>query len=600
MKPAFFPLSRLRALGLLCVACFLALPGAAWAATATATLSSPSAEVGGRLELKIAVEGGEKAEPPKIAVDGLDIRYVGVSTQVQINNFTATRIEAFTYLVTPRKDGDFTIPAVKIGTGGAAASTQPLRLAVAPAGKGGGKTAGAANETFAIAEWVLPKTSAYVGESVPVELRLYVDARVDCRLPQLPAIAGEGFAIQKIGKPVQKRVTKDGREWELVIFRTALTPAKAGKLALPATDINAIVTVQPKRSRIDDFERGFPDPFNMFPQQRQAVIRPDPVELEIKQLPAEGRPKEFSGAVGQFAMEPPKALPDHVRVGDPVTLTCVVRGLGNFDRVEAPVLANASGWHLYPPSAKFKADDDVGISGEKTFEQALIPETPGAELPLAKFAYFNPSTERYETLTGKPLPVAVEGTPAAPAVPAPSAVAASTPAPAPAVRDIQYLRLDPGKRVSGFAPVWRTPVFWELQAVPLAALLAFGGWSLRRCRLADSRARRAAQLRQARAEAGRVLSDPDANPSDFYSAAIRALQLETALVTGGDPAVFDAEAILASRPLDCETAEGVRRLFAAHDELRYAGVGAGVGATVYPDQRARVLEILAAFEKSHV
>jgi hypothetical protein len=244
----------------------------------------------------------------------------------------------------------------------------------------------------------------------------------------------------------------------------------------------------------------------------------------------------------------------------------------------------------------------VGIAGAKTFEQALIPEAARAELPPVKFVFFNPSTGRYETLTGKQLAVAVEGAPAVPAS-TPGAVAsapAATPAPVPAVRDIQYLRLDPGARVAGFEPVWRTTGFWSAQAVPLLALLAFGGWQFRRNHLSDGRVRRAARLRQAKAEAARVLRQADASATDFYAAAIRAMQLEAACSGhGGDPATLDAEAVIASRPLDCEIAEGVRRLFAAHDELRYAGVGAGTRSTVYPDQRERVLQILAAFEKSH-
>jgi hypothetical protein len=176
----------------------------------------------------------------------------------------------------------------------------------------------------------------------------------------------------------------------------------------------------------------------------------------------------------------------------------------------------------------------------------------------------------------------------------------STPAPTP--RGIQYLRVDPGATVAGFSPVWRTSGFWATQALPLAALLALGGWQWRRTRLADGQLRRAARLRQAREEAARVLQQTDASAPKFYEAAIRILQLETALgrlPVGGEPGAVDAEAACASRSLDCETAEGVRCLFAAHDELRYAGVGAGSGATVYPDQREQVLQILAQFEKSH-
>ncbi|MDD5349918.1 MAG: BatD family protein [Chthoniobacteraceae bacterium] len=606
MKPVFLASLRL-CVGFLLVLGLLGMPGAADAASASATLSGSTAAVGETLELKITVDGADKITAPAVRAEGLDIRPSGTSSQIRMDNFNMTRSVTHTYTVTPLKEGTFAIPALQIAAGGQTITTQPLRLTVsgkAGAGSVGGGAATASKETFASAEWVLPKTSAYVGEAIPVELRLYVDARVQCQT-QMPSIAGDGFTVQKLGQPQQRRVAKDGREWELVIFKTALTPAKSGKLALPSADINAVVVLPSKRQRLPDVDDFFNDPFGAFPQRQQVVIRPDPVEMEVKPLPVDGRPKEFSGAVGQFTLET-KAAPENVRVGDPVTLTCVVKGVGNFDRMESPVVAGTTGWHLYPPSGKFKADDDAGISGEKTFEQALIPEAPQTEAPPVTFVFFNPSSGRYETLHGKRLALAVSGTAApSPAAPVPAAVASgAAPAatPAPAVRDIQYLRIDPGAHVAGFDPVWRASGFWTSQSVPLAALLALSGWQWRRNRQNDGLLRRAARLRQAKEEAARVLRRADAKPDDFYGAAIRVLQLETALgrlPVGGDPAAVDAEAVLASRSLDCETAEGVRRLFAAHDELRYAGVGAGTGAAVYPDQRERVLQILAEFEKSH-
>ena len=90
-----------------------------------------------------------------------------------------------------------------------------------------------------------------------------------------------------------------------------------------------------------------------------------------------------------------------------------------------------------------------------------------------------------------------------------------------------------------------------------------------------------------------MLQRLDVSAPEFYNAAIRVLQLETALVQNIEPNTVDA-AVACSRSLDCETLEGVRRIFATHDELRYAG--AGTSALVYPDQREQVLQLLAQFE----
>ena len=608
----------------LCVSLvFLLLALFAWNGTAraedvsvSATLSSDATTVGESVEVQITIQGTQKVAAPQIRVPGLDVQYNGASTQVQMNNFDVTRSLVHTYTVLAQKEGTFTIPALAIEAGGKKLATQPLTLTVSNA-PGGGNTAGggggAQEKKFAFAEWVLPKSAAYVGEAIPVELRVYVASQIRWDIHQMPSLSGEGFTVAKIPKPGINKITKDGREYDLVVFKTAITPVKAGKLTLPAMDVNAVMVLPQKRSQRPRLPGGFPDMFNdpffngaFAQQQQQVVIRPDPMELEIKPLPQEGKPKDFSGAVGQFSLEA-KVAPLRVKAGDPVTIAAVVKGVGSFDRMNAPAVAEEPGWRVYPPSGKFQADDEVGISGAKTFEIAAIPETAKTELPRVSFSFFNPSTEQYETLTADGIVLSVENAPVAAPMPVvATATPSGTPAatPAPKTNDIQYIRVDAGSWGVGFDPVWRTRDFWLAQLLPLSALLALSGWQWRRKRQSDGEVRRAAALRQAKAAASRVLRKENTAAEEFYRAAIRAIQLETALGKAGLEAdAVDVEAACASRPLNNETAEGIRRLFAAHDELRYAGVGGSGGAFGEPihfDQREQVLQILAQFEKNHV
>ena len=596
--------------------CLLAL--FAWQNTAraedvsvSAMLSSATTAVNDPVELQITIQGTPKAPPPQVRVAGLDVQYNGASTQVQMNNFDVTRSIKHTYTVLAQKAGTFTIPALSIDADGKKLSTQPLTLTVS-AQTGGGGNVGTQENKFAVADWVLPKSTAYVGEALPVELRLYVDSRVQCQLQQLPVVSGDGFTVQKIGQPQQREITRDGRNFTLVIFKTAITPVKAGKLPISA-EINALAnlpTRRPRMPRMSGIDQFFGDPFanGFFQTQQQVTIRPDPVEMEIQPLPLDGKPKDFSGAVGQFTLEI-KAAPLRVKAGDPVTITAVIKGIGSFDRMNAPAVAEEPGWRVYPPSGKFQADDEVGISGTKTFEIAAIPEAAKTELPKVAFSFFNPSTGKYETLTGDRIALAMENAPVAPPTPSSPATVAATPSAAPAATptptpgDIQYIRVDAGSWGVGFEPVWRTRDFWLVQLLPLSALLALGGWQWRRTRSGNGAARRAATLRQAKAAAFRALRQEKTPAGEFYDAAIRVIQLETALgKTDIEPAAIDADAACASRPLDCETAEGIRRIFATHDELCYAGIGGSGGAlgeSVHPDQRERVLQILAQFETSH-
>src|SRR5204862_7837729 len=170
----------------------------------------------------------------------------------------------------------------------------------------------------------------------------------------------------------------------------------------------------------------FNDPWLMGSVPREIKLTTERVNIEVKPLPPKA-PASFDGAVGNFTMTA-DANPKSVQVGDPITVTAKISGRGNFDRVTAPVLEDDKGWHKYPPSSDFKQDDDVGISGTKSFESVLSPNERKDKIPSQLFTYFDSQKEQYVTLRGDSIPVRVEGG-AAPAITAPvAAAAAPTPA----------------------------------------------------------------------------------------------------------------------------------------------------------------------------
>jgi hypothetical protein len=622
--------------------------------SASAQFSSSTAAVGEAVELQITVQGTQKAEPPELKADGLSIQFRGTQKAFNMTNGDVTSSAIFTYIITPLKEGTWTFPAIALEAAGKQISTAPVTLTVSGSAghSGGGATihapgslsgsasaGGPQNLQIATAEWVTPKTTAYVGETVPVELRLYVNPKIRCQLQQMPALSGDGLLFAPIPQPQQKRVTKDGHEWEMVTFKTAFVPVKSGSLALPAVDIHALAVLPvqrpapQRRSGVPHgfeqfFSDAFNDPFfdNAFQQQQAVTIRPQLVELEIKPIPEAGKPQDFSGAVGNFTLKT-EAAPLRVSPGDPVTLKAMVSGTGSFDRMGAPILSGSQGWRVYPPSGKFEPGDDLGLTGTKTFEMAVIPEAPARELPPLRFTFFNPATAQYETLTGNPLPVIVEG--AAIAAQPPGAATAQNSAvglplkPENATANptiggassaleagsqpaaLEYIRVDAG-RETRFAPVWHTPVFWAVQAGTLAALLLLGGWQWRRQRLKNGPVRLAAKWRQTKAETLRQLRSTETAAADFYRAAVRAIQLETALrlLSGAKgarnpepptaPESLDADRVCASLPIERDTEVGVRRLFAQHDEWRYAG--GGETAPLPPERRRQILELLESFK----
>ena len=396
-----------------------------------AQLSHRVAEVGSAVQLQIEVKNGKRSNPPDVSVEGLNIRYDG-SPQSQrveiINGRVNQEIETtHIYQVTPKREGDFTIPAVTVQVDGQTFRTQPVALKVQ---KGAPVAANASGEAKAFAEIEVKKKTAYVGETVPVEVRLYVDERARLEdVTTMPELTSDAFTVQKFPRFTTQKETRDGRSYNVIVFRTIMTPTKAGKLAVGPCEIPFIAQMpnpqRRQRQRRSVFDDDFFDPFGGFLDRQRYNAQAAATELAVKPLPLEGRPKDFAGAVGQFRLEAESSA-RRVKVGEPIAMKVRVTGAGNFDRVQVPPLADTEGWQTYEASENFEPRDELKTSGTKTFDQQVVPEAVHTTLPRYAFSYFDPEQGKYVALTSKGEPLIVEGLPGVAPDPAP---AASEPAP---------------------------------------------------------------------------------------------------------------------------------------------------------------------------
>lgn len=602
---------------LLCalLACLAFRPACAADATATAALSDSQTDPGQSVDYTITVNGGEGRVPENIEVDGLSITYTGQSTQTQINFGTLfgsgshrETSTVYTYSVVPQRPGRFVIPAQTVEVDGQRISTHPVSLAVGggnaggnsnPAADAGGSSSG--NDLY-FAQIIIPKTNVYIGEAVPMEARIYVDARIAVQLLGPPEIPVESCTMQPLTKPAQAQVERNGRQYVVVTYKTALTPAKAGTLKAGPVSIGCLVRLpQARTHRRSAFNSPFDDPFfddafRMMGAPQQVAIKSDVTELNVKPLPAAGQPKSFAGAVGKYTLST-SAKPSTVQAGDPITLTAKIEGRGNFDRVTAPQLADPAGWRAYPPSAKFSADDDIGVSGAKTFEMAVIPGPGKTASPELEWSYFDPEQERYVTLKGASVPLKVEGQ----AAPAPTPVMAqqATPPPSVPAPDILYIRADSTGWGRTFEPLYENRSFWTAQAVPLLALLGFIALRINGIRAADLQARERAQWRREKETALAQVRRRGASEGELCQSATQALRLEAALQTGRPAATLHASDVLAGRQLDPATEAQIRRLFDRQAEMLYAGASGGT-RPASPETQAETLDLLGKYESAKV
>ena len=592
--------------------------------TVTAVLSNSQPTVGQIVQLEIKISGATKAKVPEsISVDGLEIHQTGQMYESSLSfGFGGNEDSSsatYTYSVLPLKAGQFNIPPQTVRVGSDSLRTPELVLNVA---QGSHSSAGSsqsgltqAASKLAFAELVVAKKDAYVGEMVPAEIRLGFDPRARGRLQDGPELSGQGFTNQKLQEPRENLETIGGRTYQVYTFKTAIAAARPGKFEIGPVTAKAVVvlprrpsaprTTRP-RSPFDLFNLDdpfsdpfFSDPFGGMGERTELPIQSETATLNVKPLPPNA-PPNFSGAIGNFTMTA-DARPKTVQVGDPITVTSTITGRGNFDRMNGPALEDERGWHKYPPSSKFKQDDDVGISGEKTFEMVIAPNEKKPAVPPLVFAYFDPIKENYVTLRSDAVPIQVEGGTApapsaakAPAVAAtsatPTATVGVTPASTAKPQDILYQLTDLG-RVRSFTPIYARPVFWIAQLAPFILLLGFIGWKIRQAKIDNLEAQRTAALQHESGELLRKLRRAELSPQEYFSNASRVVRVKTALVKKINPNAVDAETAAKAFDLGEHERAQLRTLFDRSDELRFSGSGNGAN-TISSDEREEVLRLL--------
>jgi len=530
---------------------------------------------------------GDGTNPINIpVVSGLKFEIIGRTREVQIINGTTLPSTSIIMRVTPQIAGIFTIPAVT-------PKAQPLVLQVNAAASGasiphpsgssapipppilsGGsipKGVRLTDDGSAYVRLSVPKREVYVGESVPVEIEVGMRSGFVASINGMPKLTDDDFTLNSLShQPERTEKLINGEPFVLLTWRSTLAVIKPGAFALSAeVPLTVKIRTRPKQqSSLDD---RFGDPFwqNLFGATvpKDINVTSPAQELTVHELPAEGRPVDFHGAIGTFSIAS-DVSPIKAEVGDPLTVRMRITGSGNFDRVDSSMLDHLDQWKTYPPKSSFNTSDPLSFSGMKTFEQPVIASKPGVqELPGLTFSYFDPNTRRYETARSAPLTVSISPALAdSRSAPEPPSTASSS--------ENKYaagLRADhvETSAVSSLVPLYLQPRFL---AVPSIVVLAFaagwlgarrrrgaGEWESASDRIASRAAKRALAQMQAAARAG--------DAALFFEAARTALQPLLAARWQLEPEQITTAEVEGRVGADND----VRQLFALADEAKYSG-----------------------------
>jgi len=188
------------------------------------------------------------------------------------------------------------------------------------------------------------------------------------------------------------RPDADGNDvtyWQYEFVRT-FTPKKVGRYTFGPVTLQGAFIVDVKEDDVVSVDNVY------------ALARP--VDVVVKEVPEEGRPETYIGAVGRFQLTADLA-PTEAKVGDPMTLTLALRGEGLLEGVSAPdldaVSEIANQFRIYEATEEAK-------SGVSRFTYSLRPlEAAIEEFPSVAVSYFDVESERYVTLRTDPIPIAV-------------------------------------------------------------------------------------------------------------------------------------------------------------------------------------------------
>lgn len=395
--------------------CFLASAASAQDVRFTCSVDRTEIPVGERFQVTYSLSGGNLKghrdfNAPDLNRHFLTLAGPSTSQQVQIINGRMSSSISWTYVLQPRSTGKFTVPAATIAYDGKQLTSNTVTVhvtkAVPPTQQQGGRQQDAQDVDLGdnlFLRAAANKTNVLLGEPITVTYKLYSRVAFQLDNPiKLPRMVG--FWSEDIEAPTQLRPKVEvynGKQYETYMLRKVLYfPTQTGKLTIEPFEIGTTVRVRKRRRTGDEFfDRFFSDPFLDNHDNVKKILRSPNILVNVRELPEEGKPVDFTGIVGSYDMETTLDRSD-LKANETATLKVTLRGTGNIRLLDEPNITFPAGVDHYDPtiSEDVQAEGST-LRGSKSFEYILVPRYPGkVTLPPVTFSYFDLERKRYQTL----------------------------------------------------------------------------------------------------------------------------------------------------------------------------------------------------------
>ncbi|MEN3323631.1 BatD family protein [Mariniflexile soesokkakense] len=305
--------------------------------------------------------------------------------------------KTYSYFLAPKGRGNFTIAQATINIGGETYKTVPITVEVTAAveiPKDPNNPDYIASENIhLVAE--ISKTNPYLNEAITVVYKLYVSPTIAVdNWNEIDSPRYNDFWSQNIntqGQKVQNGTFKGEDYRFLVLKKVVLYPQKTGKLDIEPLSLDIALRVPTNRRDIFG---------SLLMTRTNKVVSAGNSTITVKTLPEEGKPLDFSGAVGNFSFE---VLPSKTSLdaSESLELKVAVSGNGNLKLFKLPKVSLPSSLEVYEPEHKEEVNTSLsGMQGTISDSYTIVPQYKGKyPIPSISFSYFDLKTESYKRLT---------------------------------------------------------------------------------------------------------------------------------------------------------------------------------------------------------
>lgn len=361
-----------------------------------AQVNSKKVQVGVPFEYAVVISVNASNYTPPNFKDFDIVSGPNQSSSVQYVNGTMSQQLVISYALSPKKEGKYTIGPSVVMSGNQKYETNSIAIEVVkgavPQGSGNANEPAQPGAKISNGDLFIrtgtSKNKCYLGEQITILQKVYSRYQI-IGFQKFAQPTYDGFysqAQESVSKGQLATENVDGISYYTYeLFRTVATASKAGKINLTTIEGDVVIRRQTASKPRNIFEQFFgATGYEDIP----VTVKSKPMVVEVLDLPQEGRPANFDGAVGNFTYKV-QATRNELKANDAFNLKVTISGKGNLKLINAPKLDLPEGFEAYDPKITENA-------ASKTFDYLIIPRNEGEfTLDNLGFSYFNLDTKKY-------------------------------------------------------------------------------------------------------------------------------------------------------------------------------------------------------------